>query len=129
MPFCGYELRANRPAAEVAAEAAAAAVAASNAAAQAAADLAKYVAKSNAIVAVRGRYYAATRALCREAGVAETNVLTSAQIETIVLPLMEDGETNAKLKRNAKLAAYMVQLEFLSRVLEREDGIDALNRL
>lgn len=129
----GLELRANRPAAEVAAEAAAAALAAqqaaSNAAAQAAAALAVAQAKTNTILALRGKYGATTRALCREIGRGETNALTAAEIETLVLPLMDDADTTAKQKRNTKITAYLVQLEFLTRLLEKEDGSDALDRL
>lgn len=129
----GYELRSNRPKAEVDAEIAAQAAAEQAAMALAAqATQAAQVAaniKSQRVDVVRGKYRATTKALCREVGVAETNVLEAASIETLVLPLLEDGDTTAKNKRNTKIVAYLVQLEFLTRILEKEGGPDALDHL
>ena len=129
----GYELKANRPKAEVDA-AIAAQVAADQAAAVSAAQAAQAAQvaaniKTQRIEAVRGKYRATTKALCREVGVAETNVLEAASIESLVLPLLDDGDTTSKNKRNTKIIAYLVQLEYLTRILEKEDGADALDHL
>jgi hypothetical protein len=118
----GYELLANRPAADIAAEQAQQA-----AQAQEMADaLAAHAAK---VATNRAAYRVTTRALCREAGIAEVEVLTTEQIEATVLPLLEDSDSNAKIKRNVKAVAYLVKLLLLTMALKEGDGTDALDRI
>jgi hypothetical protein len=118
----GYELLANRPAEEIAAEQA-------QQAAQAQ-EVADAIAAHGARVqAIRAKYRTATRALCREVGIAEADVLTAEQIEATVLPLLDDVENNAKIKRNIKSVAHLVKLLLLTMALKEEDGRDALDRI
>jgi hypothetical protein len=89
-----------------------------------------YVAERDAKVAgLRTAYRQATRALCREAGITEVDVLTADQMDAQLFPLLEDVETSAKLKRNGKLQAYTTKLLFLTMLLRAEDGKDALDRI
>jgi hypothetical protein len=86
-------------------------------------------AKEAKLTGLRSKYRKATRALCREAGIVETDALTAEQLEGALLTLLEDADTGAKVKRNVKALGFSLQLEFLTRLLEREDGDDALDRV
>lgn len=116
----GYELEANRP------PPSAAEIAAAQAAAQAAAG-AVATAESNRLSRLRtllDTYHGATTNLCAIAGidpaVAVSNELTSAQINALCFPLLDDVSDTGKLKRNTKIIAIALRLENLSRTLERE---------
>jgi hypothetical protein len=118
----GYELLSNRPAEEIAAEQARQAAQAHEVADAIAAHRAK-------VQAIRAKYRTATRALCREVGIAEADVMTAEQLETTVLPLLDDAENSAKIKRNIKSVAHLVKLLLLTMALKEEDGRDALDRI
>jgi len=81
------------------------------------------------VQAIRAKYRTATRALCKEVGVTEVDVMTADQLETTVLPLLEDSDSNAKIKRNIKSVAHLVKLLLLTMALKEEDGHDALDRV
>ena len=78
---------------------------------------------------MRAAYRASTRALCREARITEADVLTAEQLEMTVLPLLDDVDNNAKIKRNIKSVAYLVKLLLLTMSLKEEDGRNALDRV
>jgi len=78
---------------------------------------------------LRGAYRTATRALCREAGIPEADVLTAEQMDAQLFPLLDAAETNAKIKRNGKLIAHTVKLLHLTMLLRSEDGDNALDRV
>jgi hypothetical protein len=118
----GYELLSNRPAGEIAAEQAQQAAQAQEVADGIAAHAAK-------VQVIRAKYRSATRALCREVGIADVDVMTADQLEATVLPILEDSDSNAKIKRNIKSVAHLVKLLLLTMALKEEDGRDALDRI
>jgi hypothetical protein len=78
---------------------------------------------------IRAKYRSATRALCRDVGISEADAMTADQLETLLLGILDDGDTTAKLKRNTKALAHLVKLLLLTMALKEEDGRDALDRI
>jgi hypothetical protein len=94
--------------------------------AQAQAWLAEHTAK---VEGLRTAYRAKTRALCKEAGIKEADILTAEQMDTQLFPLLDDAKDLATLKRNVKLLAHTIKLLHLTMLLRAEDMPDALDRI
>ena len=88
----------------------------------------RQAARTAKLEGLRGAYRTATRALCREAGITEVDVLTADKMDAQLFPLLDDADTNAKSKRNVKLLAHTVKLLHLTMLLRSEDMPDALDR-
>jgi hypothetical protein len=115
----GYELIANRPQAEIDAELSALETIKSNA-------IIKATERENKINAIRENYRTTTKALCREINITETNILYAVDIETIVNPIIDDADST---KNKNKILSLILKLEYLTRLLEKEDGVNALDNI